>query len=195
MYWQLTNTAPTRKSIVRKGSGLKSIERVRQCHDAASTQTWKQGMHLLSPPISHTCTLPVVKLLDTCPETALTSTGVHRFSSLKWKKSKLEKKSRLHSLVLLCKLNWIFFSASRGASVNSRRAKSISRLGPRWVGKGKDETYLPSSIKLLIWVSISWVHALDCSYRTESKQYAKHKEQHQAEQTHKNRARKANTGI
>lgn len=149
----------------------------------------------MSPPISHTCTLPVVKLLDTCPETALTSTGVHRLSSLKWKKSKPEKKIRLHSLVLLCKLNWIFFSASRGASVNSRCAKSISWLGPRWVGKGKDKTCLLSSTKLLIWVSISWVHALDCSYRTESKQYAKHKEQHQAEQTHKNRAREANTGI
>lgn len=132
VYWQLTNTAPTRKPIVREGSGLKSIERVRQCHDAASTQAQKRGMHLLSPSnfISHICTLPV-KLLDTCPETALTSTGMHRFSSLKWKKTKSEKKIRLHSLVLLCKLNWIFFSASRGASVNSRCAKSISWLGAR----------------------------------------------------------------
>lgn len=123
----------------------------------------------------------------------LTTTEVH--SSLKWKKTQPEKNINLHSLVLLYKMNWIFFSVSRGASVNNRCAKSTLWLGARWVGKGKDKTCLLISIKVLIWVSLSWFHALDCSYQTESKQYAKHKEQHQAEETHKNRAREANTDI
>lgn len=116
VYQRLTNTASSRKHALMKGYGLKSIKIFKQSHDAASIHTRKQGMHLLSPPSDFPDTHTPSQAPDTCPETALTFTWVHRFSSLKWKKEKSNKKNKLHSLGLLCKLNWIFFCQLRSIS-------------------------------------------------------------------------------
>lgn len=108
VYHRVANATLSRKQVLWKESRLKSVKRFTHLMMLPAHRHESRGwMQLPSPPHDFPHTNTPSQAPHTHPEIALMFTWVHRFSSLNWKKTKPDKKTKLHSLGLLCKLNCI----------------------------------------------------------------------------------------